>query len=305
MRFIIFAVIAVLVVAFAGCEAENPFTPTPADAVKIAGCITDIEKSEGKHYTIRADATCIDSIFNTPTDIITTEPESHTLTACTAPFGVDSQQILNDGMLDHNYKIGVVSDIDLERNDDGTWYINKCRILSRTLYFQSPHPQQNEINDGDIIGFQASTDCNTTWRGTTCWYTSGKLIENISLQSTDCQTDDVSQLSNPSTSMPILASKDDFVDVAGLIIAVETIKNLDSEPDNSADYHATKAVMKCADGNLYRVDFVSSYRALTNLGSKELKSIVQSESAFGEGDVITVKQTFNLHSDSLMAYDKP
>ena len=304
MKFMTLMLIAIVIIAFVGCGAENPFIPTPADAVKIAGCITDIEKSEGKHYTIRADAACIDSLFDTSTDIITTQPESRTLASCAAPFGVDSQQILNDGILENNYKIGVVSDIDLERNDDGTWYVAKCRILSRTLRFQSPYPQQNDINDGDIIGFQAITSCSTTWRGTTCSYRSGKLIENISLQSADCQTDDVNQLSNPSTSIPVFAVKDDFVDVTGLIMAVETIKNFDPEPDDSADYHIVKAVMKCADGNLYRVDFVSSYRA-EKFGIERTEVNRPSQTSFGEGDIITVKQTHNLISDSFGAYYEP
>ena len=310
IAFIVYAAMIVLMLIVIGCgevglepvlkELTDNESDTPTVVQGVAGCYTGLN-IEGSAYKASFNKDCIDSLF-TSTDNM---PKSETLVMdCEFPFGVDSQQILNEGGLELHYKIGVVSDIDLERNDDGTWYIADCRILSRTLYFQAPYPQQNEINDGDIIGFQAITKCNTTWRGTTCWYSSGKLIENISLQSADCQIDDVNQLSNPSASIPSLATKDDFVDVTGLVMAVETIKNANLEPDDSADYHIRNAVMKCADGNLYRVGFTTSYRA-EKFGIKRTEVNRPSQQAFGEGDIITVKQIYNLFTDSFTAYYEP
>lgn len=288
-----------------GCDTGNPYLPTATDIVSMAGCIDDIEKSEGK-YILQADVRCVDGLFNEPTDVTPIQSEPTKFNGCSAPFGIDSQQILNEGILDIKYRIGVVSDINLERNDDGTWYIADCDILYKSLYFQAPYPQQHNFNDGDIIAFEAIRKSNTTWRGTVSWYSAGKFLENISEQSADCQIDDVSQLSNPSDSIPLFATKDDFVDVTGLIMAVQTVKNHDPEPDNPHDYLIAYAVMKCADGVLYKVTFETSYRA-DKFGTERVNVNRPSQDAFGEGDIITVKQTDNVStiSDSFTAYYEP
>ena len=47
---------------------------------------------------------------------------------CKGPFGFDSQKALNISE-SREYMIGVVSYIDLEKNPDGTWYVNKCKTV--------------------------------------------------------------------------------------------------------------------------------------------------------------------------------
>ena len=77
------------------------------------------------------------------------------------PFGVDSQKILNgDDIfgLRPKYVIGIVGDIDLEKNDDGTWYIDNCELSNfrdKNVYFVSPYPQQGDLKESDFIGFAA------------------------------------------------------------------------------------------------------------------------------------------------------
>ena len=77
------------------------------------------------------------------------------------------------------------------------------------------------------------------------------------------------------------------MDVTGVIMAVEVENNRNREPHNPSDYLIQKAVMKCADGNLYLADF--DHQILVQSRVKGLPP--PSHEAFGEGDVVTVVQT--------------
>lgn len=80
---------------------------------------------------------------------------------CDGPFGVDSQKLLNKGTW-MQYRYGIfnqleyhmdyVTKIDLEKNPDGTWYIDNCQLgLITEIYFTAPYPQQNDFKVGDYI----------------------------------------------------------------------------------------------------------------------------------------------------------
>ena len=187
------------------------------------------------------------------------------------PFGVDSQKILNgDDIfgLRPKYVIGIVGDIDLEKNDDGTWYIDNCELSNfrdKNVYFVSPYPQQGDLKESDFIGFAAHV---APYLG----FTEGKMLENISSQSVNCRIDNIEVLSVP--------VKKRGVRVTGVVMAVEIRRNRNPEPDNPSDYLINRAVMKCADGNLYIANFDSFSRHSP------------SHDAFGEGDVVTVEYSY-------------
>ena len=227
-------------------------------------------------------------------DVNNADTESSSIGGCEGPFGADSQKILNDDVKSPEYEIGMVSKVDLEKNDDGTWYVHSCKMKlifgSYTLYFTSPYPQQNDLKEGDIIGFTAKG----TIREGSLSYHSGKMVEHISSQSVKCKIDDMNGLSTPSYTMP--SFEKDFVNLTGVIIAVQTEKNPDPEPDNPSDYLITKVVMKFSDGKLYIVDFGMNnfmYEGLRKRGlPTEIPSVnLPDQDAFGEGDVVTVTQT--------------
>ena len=70
------------------------------------------------------------------------------------PFGVDSQKVLNV----NRYTIAIVSKLDFEKNDDGTWYAKNFQISNRfdhAVLFEPPYPQQNDLKEGDFIGIKA------------------------------------------------------------------------------------------------------------------------------------------------------
>ena len=271
-----------------GCDAGNPYLPNATDIVKIAECVDDVEKSNEK-YIVRADSACIDGLFMKP-DI---QP-SVTITAdCDAPFGIDSQQLLNDKWTDHEYVIYKANRINFSKNPDGTWHIASVS----NVYFKEPYPQQGDFKEGDFIAFQGTRKCAPAWQGGHCWYNSAKLLENISEQSDNCQTQNLDNLSNPVESMPILADKEDFADVTGIVMAVRIARNPDPEPDNPHDFIIEQVIMKCKDGNLYSVTIRSSYGLVD-------KTVVGSpnHTDFGEGDIITVKQTSSLYTDSFIGY---
>ena len=225
---------------------------------------------------------------------------------CKGPFGVDSQKILNKGtdnqygsglVLDYEYRIGIVTKIDLEKNNDGTWYIDNCELSHLIpLHFTKPYPQQNDFKVGDIIGFKATQNNVGGLQSLHSFYFySGEMLENISLQSSDCKIDNMIQLSNPSKAIPTSASEKHFVNVTGVIMAIQTIKNGDPEPDDPSDYHIHSAVMKCADNNLYKI-FFPRYYMVGERGFPIRKTPLQraGQEAFREGDVITVKQISSL-----------
>ena len=182
------------------------------------------------------------------------------------PFGVDSQKILPEYPWS-GYKIGIVSNIDLEKYFDGTWYINKLEMVDgRTIYCTNSRPKQNDYKKREFLGYRG-------------YKLEGYLLlENISAQSVDCKIDDISELSNPTKTMPTFRKKEDFVSVTGVIMAVSIESNPDPEPENPDNFQIHEAVMKCADGNLYKVEFGAS---TANLPARD---------AFGEGDVVTVMQ---------------
>ena len=77
-------------------------------------------------------------------------------------FGVDSQRMLNHSdnfgpsRSKFRYQIGIVSDIDLEKDDDGSWYIKSCSLPGSSMtriFFASPYPLQNDLMKGDFFGF--------------------------------------------------------------------------------------------------------------------------------------------------------
>ena len=236
-------------------------------------------------------------------DFANTETGKSSSDGCKGPFGVDSQKILNDS--DMEYNIGVVSKRYLEKDNNNNWYVHRCEISNGqyTLYFMSPYPQQSNLVVGDFIGFSAAkytliydnnpvnwsfVQANLQNMDTTKLlrqYYSCKIVENISLQSVNCKIDDIHQLSKPSYSIPPTGSEEDFVGVTGVIMAVKLSKN--SNSDTPDDFSIRSAVMKCGNGELFKVYFVDSDSFMVKT-EKEIK--LPSQNAFGEGDVVTVTQ---------------
>ena len=204
---------------------------------------------------------------------------------CKGPFGFDSQKISPETL---DYQIGIVSDIDLEKNPDGTWYVASCIIsntsagVGGTVLFAKPYPQQNDLKVGDFIGYTATLDRNRI-RGPIFTYVSGKIFENISKQSAKCKIDDLPHLSKPYT-QELTTCIHSARQVTGVVMALKIVRNPDPEPDHPSDYLISRAVMKCEDGNLYIVLFG------TDIDSPD-------HGAFVEGDVITVIQTIPMDDD--------
>ena len=223
--------------------------------------------------------------------------------ACKGPFGFDSQKALNDlpsdspplskydygELAEIKYLIDVVSDIDLEKNDDGTWYVANCELYdtTRTLHFKYPYPQQNELKKGDIIGFKALA---VRLSAGVHRYFRAEILEHLSSQSADCKIDGIRQLTKPVREFPYPSTQKNFVSVTGVVMAVVLMENEDPEPDDPSDYHIVQALMKCADGNLYIADF-RSHRVVEKYYPDEKPRKFPSQDAFGEGDIITVMQT--------------
>ena len=231
---------------------------------------------------------------------------------CKGPFGIDSQKILNDGR-HPEYQIAIVTKIDLEKNDDGTWYVDNCKVWTAGnptfIFFTSPYPQRSDLKEGDFIGFSGrfiSVELGGSEEFST--YGSARIVENISSQSDRCKVVGIRRLSIPSKSIPIYAEKKDFVRVTGVIIALQVIENEDPEPDYPSDYLIAEAVMKCADGKLYVVSFMLNNLIVPKImANEESLSVARkmnirlgyehvnlpAQDAFGEGDVVTVTQTFS------------
>ena len=216
-------------------------------------------------------------------DFTNAQKDKSSSSDCKGPFGIDSQKILNEKQ--GEYVIGVVSEIDLKKNSDGTWYVDNCELsnmFNKDLYFTSPYPQQNDLKEGDFIGFTA--EVNLTSGGGSIYYRSGKILDHISSQSVRCKIDDISELSTPAR------GQEDLGDVTGVVMAVEISKNKDPEPDNPDDFQIDTVAMKFADGNLYIVTLYSEseYEIFT---SDALKGVnLPSHNAFAEADVVTLKQ---------------
>ena len=204
------------------------------------------------------------------------------------PFGVDSQKLFNEGILPSTYMIAIVSKLDFEKNDDGTWSANNFQnsnFLDLAVLFEPPYPQQNDLKEGDFIGvkviprryrvndFMSSPikiEILMKVRNDGNYFSKAKILENISSQSVNCNIDNISELSVPGVGR----------NVTGVIMAVEIRTNRNPEPDNPSDYLIRQAVMKCADGNLYIANFEFASRPSP------------SHDAFGEGDVVTVGYSY-------------
>ena len=235
-----------------------------------------------------------------------TESESSSTEGCKGPFGIDSQKILNDDT-DPKYMIGIVGDIDLERNNDGTWYINNCKLsnmLDEDLDFAAPYPKQNDLKEGNFIGFEADFRVfESTFSGLISYYRTGKILDHISSQSVKCRIDDINGLSIPSQTMEMVGlsltpGERKFVDVTGVIMAVQTVKNEDPEPDNPSDYLIEVVAMKCADGNLYIANFRTFYTTMRAIDTA-FNINLPSQEALGEGDIVTVKQASPISKSNL------
>ena len=226
---------------------------------------------------------------------------------CKGPFGFDSQKAL-DISRTTEYMISVVSNIDLEKNPDGTWYVLKCELsnlLNVPLVFRPPYPQQNDLKDGDIIGVSGVINAGAITTG----FSNGKILDHISSQAADCKIDGIKGLSTPAKYGERLGS------VTGVVMAVEIDRNDNPEPDNPDDYQIENIVMKCADGNLYIVDLDDQFKYYKDFESIDklledndknkgryrilMGTNFPSHEAFGEGDVVTLEQ-INFASKSLL-----
>ena len=219
--------------------------------------------------------------------------------SCKGPYGIDSQKILSDGWGNPEYMIGIVSDIDLEKNNDGTWYVHKCMLASyliTPLTFASPYPQQYDLKEGDFIGFKGDLQPIRAGGKNYRTYHSVKILDYISSQSANCQV--IAGFPTPSKNVSFLGVRGEkFAMVTGIVMAVQTQKNSNPEPENPSNYYIVTAVMKFADGKLYIVDFPSSIFVQDSVPNSQLLKIDRvdtphlSQDAFGEGDVVTVIQT--------------
>ena len=291
----------IAMVCVVGCG-ENPILPDSVDVAKIAGCATDVEKIDG-NYIVRADAACIDDLLGSPIEADNTQPEAVSIDGCEGPFGLDSgdETTYVRNNIRYNLYLGIVTSVNLERNEDGSWYVHECEVWigygneynrSHTVIFSSPQPARFEINEGDYIGFLSGTPI---WRwsalreGLIGWRHCS-LYENISTQSISCEVNTPNNLLKPGE---VSFSTDyEFLKITGIIANIRLIRNRDPEPDNSHDFLIDKAVIKCADGNLYIVDFRTSHYA--GLNRETVETHLPGQDAFSEGDVITVTQTGSL-----------
>ena len=183
---------------------------------------------------------------------------------CEGPFGIDSAHPTT------HYRIGTVISKDLEKRQDGTWHIKSFWV---SVGFREEHKrfrglERYEINRGDHIGFH------------------GYLAENISQQLIPCEVIAPNGVLGPRREFSI----SDGPNIRGLVVAVELGRNEDPEPHNPEDFLIDNAVIKCANGSLYVADFGDWV-----IGQTTMHMVGQpGQSAFGEGDIITVRQKSKL-----------
>ena len=243
---------------------------------------------------------CVYNSILDPIDVVA-DVSSTENSGCKGPFGIDSQKILNDHP-DPKYMVGVVSNINLEKNDDGTWYIWNCELSNlsdKIVFFTPPYPQQNDLKDGDFIGFSGDFSTSNVTGGKKIYYYGDVIIlDYISSQSVKCNIDDIRGLSTPSDDIPesTIVTEKNFVSVTGVIMAIQTVENRDPEPDNPSDYLIELAAMKCADGKLYLADFDLNKFFFMDKAAGNVN--LPSNDAFGEGDVVTVTQTLSVFRNS-------
>ena len=214
--------------------------------------------------------------------------------SCKGPYGIDSQKILSDQGESPEYMIGIISNIDLEKNNDGTWYVHECMLASYSitpLTFAFPYPQQYDLKEGDFIGFKADLQSIRSGGKNYRIYHSVKILDYISSQSANCQV--IAGLPTPSKNISLNGLREkQFAMVTGVVIAVQTQKNRNPEPDDPSDYNIATAAMKFADGKLYIVDFPASVSVPKSQSWEYVivKTPRPSQEAFGEGDVVNVLQ---------------
>lgn len=295
----------VVTVAIVGCG-QNPLIPNTVDVVKLVDCATDVEKVEGQ-YIVRADAACVDALFPSPIVLDGTQPQDLSIEGCEGPFGIDSADettyIRNN--VHYNSYMGIVTDVNLERNADGSWYVHECKVwigfgneydTAHTVRFRSPQPAQFEINKGDYISFLSG---GGIWRWSAIregliGFRNCELYENISTQSISCEVPAPNGILKPSDTMKILPGEADFVKITCLVLSVNLIRNRDLEPDNPHDYLISKAVVRCADGNLYIARFVTRLSIWNENKFETITKYQPGQGTFSEGDVITLTQVRNL-----------
>ena len=293
----------IAMIAVGGC-AENPIIPDSVDVAAFVDCATDVEKVDG-NYIVRADAACIDGLLGVPVDASQVPPQS--IQGCEGPFGLDSgdETTYIKNNIHNSLDVGVVTDVNLERNADGSWYVHECKVwigygneydTAHTVRFRSPQPVQFEINKGDYISFLSG---GGIWR----WqnirvgligFKNCELYENISTQSIACDVSAPNGVLEPSNSMEVLPSEEDFVKVTCLVLSVNLIRNFDPEPDNPDDYLIQKAVVKCADGNLYIARFTERFSLWKGNSLELINKYRPGQGTFNEGDVVTLTQISNL-----------
>ena len=298
-----FFIITIVVVG--GCG-QNPIVPDSVDVVKLVGCATDVEKIDG-NYIVRADAACVDGLFPTPIDLSNAQREALTIEGCEGPFGLDStdETTYVKNNVHYNQYLGFVTSVDLERNADGSWYVHECRVwlgfgneydTAHTVRFSVPQPAQFEINEGDYVSFLGGVPI---WRwsalrdGLIGWQHCS-LYENISTQSISCEVPASNGILKPSDTIKVLAGEKDFVKITCLVLSVNLIRNRDLEPDNPHDYLINKAVVRCADGNLYIARFVTHLSVWNENNFERVTKYQPGQGTFGEGDVIALTQVRNL-----------
>ena len=296
--------IIVAMIGIVGCG-ENPIISNPADILKATECVTDIEKSNENQYIVRADAACIDDLFGTPLDVSQAQPQS--IEGCEGPFGLDStdETTYLRNNIHYNLYMGIVTSVNLERNADGSWYVHECKVwlgfgneydTAHTVRFRAPQPARFEINEGDYISFLAG---GGIWRWSAIregliGFKNCELYENVSTQSIVCDVSTPNGVLKPSGSIKVLPSEDDFIKITCLVLSVNLRRNLDPEPDNPDDYLIHKAVVKCADGNLYIARFVESFSIWNGNTFQTSKKYKPGQGTFNEGDVIKLTQIRNL-----------
>ena len=294
-----------MVVVMGGCG-ENPIVPDSVDVAKIAGCATEVEKIDGQ-YIVRADAACVDSLIGSPIEVSDAQPEVVSIDGCEGPFGLDSADETTYVRNNTRYTLymGIVTDVDLERNADGSWYVHECKVwlgfgneydTAHTVRFSAPQPAQFEINEGDYISFLGGVPI-WRWRalrdGLIGWQHCS-LYENISTQSISCEVPAPNGILKPSDTMEILPGEDDFVKITCLVLSVNLRRNRDPEPDNPHDYLINKAVVRCADGNLYLARFITHLTIRNENNFESITKFQPSQGSFAEGNVITLTQVRRL-----------
>ena len=205
---------------------------------------------------------------------------------CNAPFGgIDSANDAN--ALDR--RLGRVLSVDLEKNTDGTWYVNSCELwlgvtllpenmLPYTAEFKAPYPERYSISKGDWI----SVTVGKTLRN---YFPDCTLYENFSKQDINCVIEPTNGVMSPerdnSLSIEILANGRQL---QCIVVGVQYIENPDPEPDYDYDLVITRAVVKCGNGNLYGMNFREpAYYGFNNPVLRPGKSL------FGEGSIVTLR----------------